>query len=107
MKIFEILKKRATERQAEKYKLALLTCQLRLSDVPEWLLQDPSHCSALYRTAFRVDRGMGEEQYRKDLKFLDMEILFAEIRGEDILVEILTQVLDTATLGLELFKKPE
>lgn len=107
MRMIKILKERATGRQAEKYKLALLTCQLRLHEVPEWLLQDPSHCSALYRTAFRVDRGMGEEQYRKDLNFLDMEILFAQIRGEDILAEILTQVHETATLGLELFKKLE
>lgn len=107
MRIFKALKEKAYDQQAEKYMMALLTCKLRLKEVPLWLLRDPGRCSSLYLTAFRIDRGTSEEQYRKDIDFLNMEIIYAQIRGEDILAEILTQVQKNATLGLEFFKKLE
>ena len=107
MRVFEYIRERLAERQRKKYYLALLTCKLRLRNVPRWLLRDPPNCHALYFAAFRVARGTSKEQYLEDMSFLEVEILLAQIAEDRTLENKLLYIQEYATLGLEYFNPLE
>lgn len=101
MKLIRRMIYRAKNRLAEKYERKILSLEIRLKDVPEWLRFDYRFTHPLHIAAFRVDRSTTRANYEEDLEFVGLEIALAEAYGHNHAARILKWVEEHAESDLE------
>lgn len=77
----------------ERYRLLLLTREIRLIEIPNWALEHPGCSKVIHITAFRADRGTSLNWFLEDLLFTELEIKQAEKEGNARLAEALKPIL--------------